>query len=99
MDKVMDRVIKQLAPYQADLSNDQKLSFYGLFKQAKAGDCNTQQPGRLQVKNRSKWNAWNGNKGMTKAKAMEKYISEGQKILKEKSTAGSILQAAAQSVK
>ncbi|KAG2483937.1 hypothetical protein HYH03_017257 [Edaphochlamys debaryana] len=56
------------------VTNDERLELYGLFKQAKEGDCNTSCPGILDPKGRAKWNAWNGKKGMAKDEAMKKYI-------------------------
>lgn len=37
------------------LSDMQKLSLYGLFKQAKQGDCNTKRPGFFSMTERAKW--------------------------------------------
>lgn len=54
-------------------TNEEKLQFYGLYKQALFGDCNTPQPWAVQVSERAKWNAWNSKKGMTKQNAMIKY--------------------------
>jgi len=54
-------------------NNDEKLKFYGLYKQATCGDCNTTQPWAFQVVERAKWDAWNANKGMSKKDAMTNY--------------------------
>ena len=54
-------------------TNEEKLKFYGLYKQATGGNCDTAQPWALYVEERAKWNAWNANKGMTKETAMTKY--------------------------
>jgi diazepam-binding inhibitor (GABA receptor modulating acyl-CoA-binding protein) len=43
-------------PFQ--LGNDDKLIFYGLFKQANEGDIKTEQPYFFQVVERAKWDAW-----------------------------------------
>ena len=37
------------------LSDMQKLTLYGLFKQAKQGDCNTKRPGFFAMTDRAKW--------------------------------------------
>ena len=37
------------------LSNNQKLLFYGKFKQATVGDVNTSRPGMLDFVGRAKW--------------------------------------------
>ena len=41
----------------------QLLVLYGLYKQATVGDVNTEQPWKVQVEARAKWDAWNANKG------------------------------------
>lgn len=40
------------------LSNDVKLAFYSLFKQATDGPCNEKAPSRLRIIEYSKWKAW-----------------------------------------
>lgn len=42
-----------------DLTNDDKLVFYGLYKQATIGKCNTQRPGMLDFVGKKKWDSWN----------------------------------------
>jgi acyl-CoA-binding protein len=46
--------------------NNIKLKIYSLYKQAIQGDCNIEQPQIFDFVGRSKWNAWNGLKGMKK---------------------------------
>lgn len=57
------------------LDNRQVLQLYGLYKQARNGDCNLPEPWAVQVEARAKWNAWNANKGLSKDEAMGKYIN------------------------
>jgi diazepam-binding inhibitor (GABA receptor modulating acyl-CoA-binding protein) len=38
-----------------ELSNDQKLMFYSLYKYGVAGPCNVTAPSRLQIVARAKW--------------------------------------------
>ncbi|KAH7693716.1 CRE-ACBP-3 protein [Aphelenchoides avenae] len=56
------------------ISNDQKLKFYSLFKQATVGDVNTDRPGFLSFVERAKWDAWKAVEGTSKEEAKEKYI-------------------------
>lgn len=42
----------------AKLSNETKLSFYGLYKQITDGPCNTPAPSRFKMIERAKWQAW-----------------------------------------
>lgn len=54
---------------QADL-----LEFYGLYKQATIGKCNTTKPGMFNIQGKAKWNIWNELGDMTCDAAKEKYI-------------------------
>lgn len=49
------------------------LKLYGLFKQSKEGDCKTDEPSFLYVKERAKWNAWKECRGKKKDVAMSEY--------------------------
>lgn len=55
-------------------SNELKLEFYALYKQATEGDVNGKKPGMLDVVARAKYNAWEEVKGMSSEAAMQKYI-------------------------
>jgi len=57
-----------------ELSNEQKLEFYALFKQATEGPNNTKPPGRLDLINRAKWTAWKNVGKLSKAEAKKKYV-------------------------
>ncbi|VBB17698.1 Acyl-CoA-binding protein [Yasminevirus sp. GU-2018] len=54
-------------------SNETKLKFYGLYKQATEGPCNTSRPWAIQVVECAKWDAWNALGKMSKETAMLKY--------------------------
>jgi diazepam-binding inhibitor (GABA receptor modulator, acyl-CoA-binding protein) len=45
----------RVLPAEIQMSNDQKLRSYGLFKQATVGDVNTERPGFFNQVNRAKW--------------------------------------------
>lgn len=55
-------------------SDNVKLKFYGLYKQATVGDCNIAQPWAVNIAARAKWEAWNANKGMTLDEAKQAYV-------------------------
>jgi diazepam-binding inhibitor (GABA receptor modulator, acyl-CoA-binding protein) len=57
-----------------DSSNEEKLKFYALYKQATEGDVKGSQPWAVQFEARAKWDAWNDVKGISKEKAMQDYI-------------------------
>mmetsp|Transcript_14797 Transcript_14797/g.23457 ORF Transcript_14797/g.23457 Transcript_14797/m.23457 type:complete len:126 (+) Transcript_14797:1-378(+) len=65
------------------MPNDRKLLCYGFFKQAAVGDVDSDQPYAVQFEKRSKWDAWNAVKGMSKEDAMKNYIEELEKQIKE----------------
>ncbi|KAL6074668.1 Enoyl-CoA delta isomerase 2, mitochondrial [Balamuthia mandrillaris] len=58
-----------------EISNEQKLKFYGLFKQATEGPNTTKAPSRLDVIKRYKWNAWKELGSISKIDAKKKYVA------------------------
>lgn len=62
-------------------SNEMKLTFYGLYKQATVGPCNESRPSFFNLVNRAKWDAWDKCRSMSKQAAMVAYIDEIRKIL------------------
>lgn len=55
------------------VSDNIKLQFYGLYKQATIGNCNIPQPYFINVAERKKYDAWNNLINMSKETAMKKY--------------------------
>lgn len=55
-------------------SNELKLQFYSLFKQATEGDVSGKRPGMTNFVGRAKYDAWEKQKGMSSEEAMQKYI-------------------------
>ena len=55
-------------------SNEEKLKFYSLYKQATVGDVQGSQPWAVNMEARAKWDAWNSVKGMSKEDAMAEYV-------------------------
>src|SRR5690606_37927715 len=58
------------------LSNEQKLQMYALYKQATEGDVTGKKPGMMDFVGRAKYSAWEELKGQSKEQAMQKYINE-----------------------
>ena len=54
-------------------TDDELLKLYGLYKQSSVGDCKTEEPSFLYVRERAKWNAWKAHKGKKKDLAMSEY--------------------------
>lgn len=55
-------------------SNTDLLELYALYKQGTSGDVTGKQPGRLQLRERAKFDAWTAHKGLDKDAAMQRYI-------------------------
>ena len=62
-------------PPPADSSNEKRLKYYALFKQATEGEVSGSQPWAVQLEARAKWDAWNGVKGTSKEDAMKQYAA------------------------
>ncbi|CAG7821947.1 unnamed protein product [Allacma fusca] len=85
------KVIKSLpsdGPYQP--SNDTKLKFYSLYKQATEGQCSQARPAFWDVIGRVKWDHWKRLGDMSKDDAMQEYIEELKKIVETMSFSGDV---------
>tara|TARA_Y100000992_G_C20808903_1_gene279348 strand:- start:89 stop:373 length:285 start_codon:yes stop_codon:yes gene_type:complete len=61
-------------------SDKDLLYLYGMYKQAKLGDCNIKEPFKLNFEEHSKWTAWKQNAGIEKSVAKAFYISKVDEI-------------------
>eukprot|EP00924_Labyrinthula_sp_SR-Ha-C_P016584 snap_masked-scaffold_6-processed-gene-8.27-mRNA-1 protein AED:0.54 eAED:0.54 QI:0/-1/0/1/-1/1/1/0/830 len=68
---------------RAPVELEDKLALYGLFNQAKRGDCKRSEPIDTKIITVQKWEAWNSFKGLTKDQAKERYVDLAYKVLKE----------------
>ena len=57
-----------------NITDLQKLSLYGLYKQATIGNININKPSFWDRVGLAKWNAWNNNKNLTNDEAKNKYV-------------------------
>ncbi|PRP86657.1 hypothetical protein PROFUN_05136 [Planoprotostelium fungivorum] len=55
-------------------SDNDKLKFYGFYKQATEGDNTTSRPGMLDFVGKYKWDAWAAHKGKSKDEAYKGYV-------------------------
>tara|TARA_B100000989_G_C19337934_1_gene383713 strand:+ start:238 stop:507 length:270 start_codon:yes stop_codon:yes gene_type:complete len=62
------------------VSNNDKLSLYGFYKQATSGKCNISKPKGIDMVQNAKWEQWNNFDEMTKEEAMENYIQIVKKL-------------------
>ena len=67
----------------SNLSNDNKLALYGLYKQGTDGDISTSKPGVFDQKGRAKWSAWEKQKGKSKETAQKEYIALVQELIEK----------------
>ncbi|KAI8585009.1 acyl CoA binding protein-domain-containing protein [Geranomyces variabilis] len=76
-------VLQSLGPEELGMvpSSDEKLQFYGLYKQATVGSCATPRPSMWDVVGRSKWDAWNKVRTMSQSEAKEAYVDACAKFL------------------
>ncbi|VDD86982.1 unnamed protein product [Enterobius vermicularis] len=85
IDEKFDAAVKivQKLPKSGPLttSNDEKLKFYSLYKQATVGNVNKPKPSFYELTECSKWNAWNALCDMPKDEAKQKYVEELEKML------------------
>eukprot|EP00054_Salpingoeca_dolichothecata_P001401 m.19022 g.19022 ORF g.19022 m.19022 type:complete len:690 (-) comp12153_c0_seq1:49-2118(-) len=58
-----------------DVTTDDKLALYGLFKQVRDGACNTPEPSMFNLQARAKWQAWQRVSTKSKTQAMQDYLA------------------------
>lgn len=76
-----DEILEKGEINTESLSNEAKLDFYKYYKQAKIGDCNTERPWSVYIKDAAKWDAWNSVKGTTQDEAKKLYVKSYYKYL------------------
>ncbi|KAG8853896.1 hypothetical protein FRB96_007905 [Tulasnella sp. 330] len=64
-------------------TNDEKLKFYSLYKQATAGNVDTERPGMFEFTAKAKWDAWHAIKDKPKDEAKAEYVDALKDILKK----------------
>ncbi|MCQ2816429.1 MAG: acyl-CoA-binding protein [archaeon] len=83
MEKHFEKAAADIKKHGKNLSNDQLLKLYSLYKQGTIGDINTERPGMLDFKGKAKWDAWNGVKGMPQNEAKKQYVEYVLQFLPE----------------
>ncbi|SAM03201.1 hypothetical protein [Absidia glauca] len=69
-----------LNTHPVSVSKENKLKFYGYFKQATTGDCTIGKPNLFEFVARAKWDAWNALKGMEPEVAMLGYVELAERL-------------------
>lgn len=70
----------QNAEGDIELSNEQKLKMYALYKQATLGDVTGKKPGMMDFVARAKYMAWDELKGTSSEEAMQTYIDSVEEL-------------------
>ncbi len=73
-----DEAVNYIQTAEGDFkpSNEMKLEFYALYKQATEGDVSGKRPGMMDFVGRAKYDAWAELKGTSSEQAMQKYIDK-----------------------
>ncbi|KAA1172712.1 acyl-CoA-binding protein [Marinobacter salinexigens] len=73
-----DEAVNYIQTAEGDFkpSNELKLEFYALYKQATDGDVSGKRPGMMDFVGRAKYDAWEKLKGTDSDTAMQRYIDK-----------------------
>lgn len=66
----------------ASPSNEQKLEFYALYKQATEGDVSGKRPGMMDFVGRAKFDAREKVRGLSREEAMQQYVDRLEALRK-----------------
>ncbi|KAG8039566.1 hypothetical protein G9C98_008209 [Cotesia typhae] len=64
-------------------SHELQLRFYAYYKQAMEGPCQQPKPAFWEVVKKAKWDAWMKLGNMSRQEAMNNYVDELKKLLKQ----------------
>ena len=81
LNKQFENAIESLKKLDS-ISDDNKLSLYGYYKQATIGTINISKPSFWNRVAVAKWNAWNKYKNMSNEDAKKKYIELAKLLIK-----------------
>uniref|UniRef100_A0A914VXB8 ACB domain-containing protein n=1 Tax=Plectus sambesii TaxID=2011161 RepID=A0A914VXB8_9BILA len=66
---------------QFEVPDDDKVDMFGMYMQATVGDVNSPKPSSDHPIELSKWQSWNGRKGLTREEAQNAFISRANRLL------------------
>ena len=78
-----DTYAQKIRDAKPDVNAPEMVQVYGLFKQAKMGDCNIEKPGMTDPAGQAKWDAWEAQKGKTQDEAAAEYVEVVKAFLGE----------------
>jgi diazepam-binding inhibitor (GABA receptor modulating acyl-CoA-binding protein) len=73
--KIVDVINNNKNNKDIGITTTNMIDFYKYYKQATLGDCNISEPSIFYQEARTKWQAWNSVKGMSKEDAMKQYCN------------------------
>eukprot|EP01132_Coremiostelium_polycephalum_P000909 gene909-1138_t len=76
-----NKAVKFLSNTKVKVTNDQQLYFYGHYKQATIGKCNTKCPSFFDFVGKAKWNSWSSLGDLDKDTSMNNYIDQLNKLV------------------
>eukprot|EP00386_Alphamonas_edax_P005746 GDKI01018744.1.p1 GENE.GDKI01018744.1~~GDKI01018744.1.p1 ORF type:complete len:375 (-),score=133.35 GDKI01018744.1:30-1154(-) len=80
-DPLFDKACELVRKMGKRFDNDDKLIFYGLYKQGTVGDCHEPQPSLLDMVDRYKWEKWVAFRGLTPVDARRAYVLKAREML------------------
>jgi len=80
MEETFNLSVDLIKTMSNDLNKDELVSVYKYYKQAKEGDININKPSFFNLKETTKWEAWNSVMGLSKEEAMNEYINLSLKL-------------------
>ena len=86
LNKTFQEKTVEISKSNFNVSDDDKLLLYGVYKQATVGDINIPEPWKIFITDYAKWHAWNTNKNMLSNEAKNKYILEANRVILKHNT-------------
>ncbi|KAM9333935.1 acyl-CoA-binding protein-like [Symphorus nematophorus] len=80
MIETFEKAVEEVKVLKQRPDNGELTALYGLYKQATVGDVNFARPGFLDFAGRTKWDAWDAKKGLSKDEAMATYVELVEKL-------------------
>ena len=83
MSKEFQTAVEYVNKLSQTPNDNELLELYKYYKQATVGNINIVQPSLLNMKGRTKWNAWNSVKGLEKKVAEREYVIIVNSLIKK----------------
>ncbi|XP_073318824.1 acyl-CoA-binding protein homolog 1-like [Pagrus major] len=74
MTELFETAVEEAKVLKQRPDNDELRALYGLYKQGTVGDVDFDRPGFFDIPGKTKWDAWNKQKGLSKDEAKAAYV-------------------------